>query len=154
MDRNEGFNREETGEGVAFLIGELAAETIGAEDSLTLRLGHLAKITEGSCDQAATVFGETAKLLHGPADLLTLRRREMRHGFVVLDDAAALLGRHVVKLGEAVEHALLCLGGKVAEAGFLLQGSLLIGERQIAMTVHPLGEVLLVLLLGAGSSVW
>ncbi len=77
----------------------------------------------------------------------------MRHGLVVLDDAAALLGRHVVELGEAIEHALLCLRRKVAEARLLLQGALLVGERQVAVTVHPLGEVFLVLLLGAGSSV-
>ena len=51
----------------------------------------------------------------------------MRHGLVALDQAAALLGRHVVKLRETIEHALLGLRRKVAEARFLLQGALLVG---------------------------
>ena len=122
-----GFDGEETGEGAAFLVRELAAETVGVEDGLALGVGHLAEVAEGPGDEAAAVFGETAKLLEGSADLLTLRHSEMRHGFVVLDEAAALLGRHVVKLGEAIEHALLGLRRKVAEARFLLQSALLVG---------------------------
>ena len=148
-----GLDGEETGEGAAFLVRELAAETVGVEDGLALRVWHLAKVAEGSGDQTATIFRETAKLLHGSADLLALRRGEVRHGLVAVDNAAALFGRHAVELGKAIEHALLCLRRKVAKAGFALQGALLVCEWQATVTIHPLGEVFLILLLRAGSGV-
>jgi hypothetical protein len=153
LDGNEGLNSEEAGEGVAFLIGELVPETVGAEDGLALRLRHLAEVTEGTGDQAAAIFGEAAKLLHGSANLLTLGRREMRDGLVVLNDAAALFGRHTVELRETIEHVLLRQRRKVAEARLLLQGPLLVSERLVAVTIHPLAEMILVLLLGAGTGV-
>ena len=55
------------------------------------------------------------------------------------------------ELGETIEHALLCLRRKVTEARFLLQGALLVGERQTAVPIHPLGEVFLILLFWTGA---
>lgn len=39
--------------------------------------------------------------------------------------------------------ALLGLRGIIAEAGLILQSALLLGQREIAMLLHPLGQMLL-----------
>ena len=61
-----GLDGEETGERAAFLVRELAAETVGVEDGLALRLGHLAEVAEGPGDEAAAVFGEAASCCRAP----------------------------------------------------------------------------------------
>jgi hypothetical protein len=56
----------------------------------------------------------------------------------------ALFGRHVVKLRKTVTHALLCLRGKIAEAGLIFESALLICKRKTAVMIHPLRQVLLI----------
>jgi hypothetical protein len=65
-------------------------------------------------------------------------------GLVTGEETAALLIGHVVELGEAIEEALLVLLGKLVEAGLVLKGALLLIGWEIAMAIHPLGEMLLV----------
>jgi hypothetical protein len=101
------------------------------------------RIAEGAGDEAATVYREAAEILHGAAYLLALRRGEALHGLGMLDDTAALLIGHVVELGEAIKHSLLSLGRELAEAGFVLERGLLLLERELAVTIHPLGQMLL-----------
>lgn len=146
LDGQVGFNRKQAGEGGALLVGELAADAIRGEDGLTLLVRHLAKITEGAGYQAATFDGQTAELLHGFTDLLALRLGKVLQGLVALQNALALLLGHVVELGETIQVALLGLLGKLFEAGFALQFRLLRDERQGAVALHPLGEMLLILL--------
>src|SRR5260370_32363737 len=107
LNRKVGFDREEIGDGVAFLIGELSAETVRAEDGLALWLRHLAQVAEGASDQAATVLGKSTVFLQRAADLLALRWSEVLHLLGALKDAPALLGCHIVTLREAVPHGLL-----------------------------------------------
>jgi hypothetical protein len=68
------------------------------------------------------------------------------HRLVTLKYPAALLCWHAIEVAEAIQHVLLRLGWKIAEAGFVLQGTLLLSKREIAVTVHPLGQVFLILL--------
>jgi hypothetical protein len=136
-----GLNREEAGERVALLGGETAAVALGVKESLTLWLGHIPKLAEGAGDLVATVGREAGKLLDRVANLLTLRRAEAGHSFVVIQESLALLGRHVVELCEAVAQPLLGFGGETAEAGLALERFLLLLRSEIAMALHPLLEV-------------
>jgi hypothetical protein len=77
----------------------------------------------------------------GGVDLLTLRRAHALHGFRAIDDALTLLWRHIVELGEAVAQVLLDLRAKLAEAGFLFEGALLLVQWLATMGVHPFAEV-------------
>jgi hypothetical protein len=43
----------------------------------------------------------------------------------------------------------LCLGRKIVEAWLVLQRMLLLSQRQVAVTIHPLAKMLLVLRPGA-----
>jgi hypothetical protein len=47
-------------------------------------------------------------------------------------------------LCETVAHALLGLGGKVAEAGLIFERVLLGCKRKVAVTIHPLRQVFLI----------
>jgi hypothetical protein len=153
LDREIWFDSKKTGECVSLLIRKLAAKTIRTENRLPLRLRHLAKITEGSRDKASAILGKSAKLLHGPAYLLSLRRRETFHRFGSVDNTAALLWRHVIKLRQAIAHPLLSGRREVAKAGLILQSALLIGNGKVAMTFHPLRQVFLIF-LRPGSRSW
>jgi hypothetical protein len=55
--------------------------------------------------------------------------------------ALALLRRHGVELRQTVTLTLLRLLRKLMEAGFTLQRLLLLSGREVAVLVHPLGEV-------------
>jgi len=134
---------EEVREGGAFLVGELAAKTIGVENSLALREGHLADVTKGAGYKTSAVLGKAAELLHRSSNLLPLWRAEPLHGFGALEQATALFRLHIVKLGESILHALLGLPRKLAEAGFILQRLLLLRERQIPVAGDPLRKMLL-----------
>jgi hypothetical protein len=101
-------------------------------------------------DSAAAVRREAGELGHGTANLLALLGGEPLHGFGAGHNALPLLGRHVIQLGKAVAHPLLDLRGKVVKAGFALECSLLIGQGEVAVAIHPLGEVFLVSLRAEG----
>ena len=117
---------------------------------LTLVRREIAQIAEGVGNGAAAVRGEAGELAHGAAHLLTLLGGEMLHGFGAGNDALPFFWSHVVELGEAVVHALLHLRGQIAETGFTLQGPLLLRHGEVAVTVHPLGEMLLIFLRNSG----
>jgi hypothetical protein len=138
LNREIGFNCQKVGESCALLIGELGAKTILVEYGLALRLRHLAKVSEGARDQAPAVDGKPAKLLHGAPDLSALSWSKVLQCLVTLERAAALFGRHVIEVAEVVQHALLGLCWKIIEARLALQRTVLLREREVAVTVHPL----------------
>jgi hypothetical protein len=144
LDRQIRFDGKESGERVALLLGKLAAKAVFLEDGIALLRRHLAEVAEGAGDKAATVLWKATKLPQGTHNLLALRWRQMLHRFGAFNDAAALFGRHIVELRKAVEHALLCLLREITEAGFVLQGTLLVCQRKIAVTIHPLCQMLLI----------
>ena len=65
---------------------------------------------------------------------------------VPLKDSATLIRWHVIQPGEAIQHSLLGLRGQIVETRLILQGSLLLFERQITVAVHPLSQMLPILL--------
>lgn len=138
-----GFDGEEVGEGGALLVGELAPKASGVKNSLALRNRHLADIAEGAGYKAAAIDGKAAELLHRSTNLLPLRRREPFHHLGAFKQAAALFRRHVIELRQPVLHPLLRLLRQFAETRFILESLLLLRERQIAVAVHPLREMLL-----------
>ncbi len=140
------FHGEESGERVAFLLRKLATEAVFLEDGIALLWRHFAEVAEGACNEAATVLRKAAELSQSAYHLLPLWRCQMLHGFSAVNHATPLLGRHIVKLRETVAHTLLSLRRKVAEARLVFQGALLVRQRKIAVTIHPLGQVLLILL--------
>jgi hypothetical protein len=75
---------------------------------------------------------------------LPLRWAELLHLLGALQDAPALLGRHIVELREAVAHALLGLRGEIAETGLIFERVLLLCKWKIAVMIHPLRQVLLI----------
>lgn len=105
---------------------------------------------EGLGDGPAAVRGKVAELAGGGADLLALLRAEAFHGFRALNQALALLRVHGVELGETIAHALLLLWGKLVEAALLLEGTLLLVQREITVSLHPGTEML----LGLAGTVW
>jgi hypothetical protein len=143
-DREIGFDGKEVGESGALLIGELAADAIRVENGLALRVGHLAEVAEGAADQAPTISREAIPLMHGCDDLLPLRLGQMLQCLVALQYAATLFFRHIVELGKALQITLLGLGGELTEAGFVLEGGVLLIQREVTMTFHPLCQVFLV----------
>src|SRR6266851_377459 len=120
LHREIRFDSQQVRERIALRVGELAAETVGVQECLPLILRHLPEVSEGSGNQTPAVDGKSAKLLHGAPDLLTLR------------------------YGKVLQHTLLCLGRKIVEAWLALQRMLLLSQRQVAVTIHPLAKMLLV----------
>lgn len=108
-----------------------------------------ADVAKGVGHGAAALGLEAGQLGHGSADLLALIGRKALHCFGAGEDALPLGGRHVIELSEAVAHALLDLGREVAEARFTLKGALLVGKGEVAVTIHPFGEVLVPLRISA-----
>ena len=139
----QGFVLYQPVEGGALGVGEVI-EALGVEDGLALGGGEFAEAAEGAGNVAALVGGEIAELLHGAADLCALGGSEALHGFVALQQDLALGRIHGVELGEAVPHALLGLEGEIFEAGLGFEGFLLLLGCEVAVVVHPLGEVLAV----------
>jgi hypothetical protein len=144
LDREVGFNCEQAGERVAFLIGKLPAEAVRVHHGLTLRLRHLTQVAKGACDQPAAILGQSTVLLQRTANLLSLRRSEVFHVLGAFKDAPTLFGGHIVELSEAVAHALLRLWWKIPKAGLIFERPLLLWQRKTAMTIHPLGQMLLI----------
>jgi len=72
----------------------------------------------------------------------------MLQNLCLLQHPPPLLGRHVIELIELVTKPLLGLGRQVAKTGLILERTLLLRRRKIAVTIHPLPQVILVLLLG------
>jgi hypothetical protein len=145
LDGDIGLDGEEVVEGGALVVSELGVEAVGVEDGLALGFRHLAKVAEGAGDEAAAIDGQRVVLLRCGLNLLTLDGGEVLDGLVAGEEAAALLVRHVVELSEAIEEALLVLLGQLFEARLVLKGVLLLLRGEGAVTVHPLGEVLLIL---------
>jgi hypothetical protein len=116
---------------------------------LTLRLWHLTEVTESAGYEPPSILWETTVLLERAAKLLPLWRSEVFYRFSVFQYAAALLRSHVVELSKTVPHGLLRLRRKVAEAGLILERTLLVCNREVTVMVHPLGQVLLIWLRAA-----
>lgn len=138
---DEGLDGEKAGDGPSFLVGELAAKAVGREDRLALGFGHGAQVVEGAGHEAAAIGGEAAVLLHGPTQLLALRHAQIGDGLVALEEAAALVGRHIVQLGQTVAQALLRFGREIAEAGFAFKRLLLLAGGEVAVAIEPLGQM-------------
>lgn len=132
-------------ERATLLWRKLTAEAVRIQQSLTLRLRHLPQIAKGAGNHAAAVHGKFAELLHGSAYLLPLGQAETLDGFIALDQAAALLRRHIVELIEPVAQMLLGLRRQLAKAGLIAQSPLLLLRIQIAVAIHPLFEMLSIL---------
>jgi hypothetical protein len=134
---------EQLGERGAFLRRKLAAEAVRIQFRLTLRWRHLSQIAEGMRNYAAAVCRKHTQLLHGASKLLSFGRAETLNGLVPLNQTAALLRRHVVQLAQPVPQILLGLGWKLAKPRLVLQGTLLLCGRQMAVSIHPLVEMFL-----------
>ena len=93
-----GLNRDQAGDRIDFLRGELVPITVGPEQILLLIRRKIAKLAEGTSDLTLAIRRKIAKLLHGVADLLTLLRGKLGDGLIAFEPAAAAIGTHVVEL--------------------------------------------------------
>jgi hypothetical protein len=94
---------------------------------------------------AAAILRKCTELQHRAPHCLPLLRRKMLHHFGALDHVLPLGGRHVIELRQAVTHPLLHLRRQLAEPRFTLERSLLLREGECPMAIHPLGQMLLIL---------
>jgi hypothetical protein len=149
LGRNIGFDGQQVGEGTAFLVGELSPVAVRVEHGLTLRRRQLAKIAKGMGNQSPTVLGKLTELLHRTAKLLTLVWREALHQLRALSRALELFRRHIVELYEPVAETILSFRRKIAKAWFILKCPLLLREGKVAVSLHPLRQMILILPLAA-----
>lgn len=132
------------GECGALTIGELGAIGRRVEGLLALLRGEVAETEHGVSHGLLAIRRHGSKALRGGTVLLTLRRGHAFQHLVAFEHPAALLWVHVVEAAKLVELVLLKLRRQIVEAGHVLQRALLIGERKIAVIIHPLLEMLLV----------
>ena len=137
-----GLNAQEAAERAALLRIEAVGVAAGVERGGALVRRKLTQSAEAAANSGLLVRWQRGPVARGRAYLVTLLRREVLHIFVALDEPIALVGRHGVELGKAVAHALLRGLGQIVEAGFVLKRLLLLRRREIAVDVHPLGEML------------
>ncbi len=90
--------------GVALVIGKLRAKTVGVQGGLALRRRHIAKIPEGAGYEPPPIDRKCAKLMHGSkrSTCPALRRTQVFHGLVMLNDPAALLWRQAIEVAEPI----------------------------------------------------
>lgn len=140
-----GLNRDQAGDRIHFLGRELIPIAVGSEQVLLLIGRKIAKLAEGLSDLALAIRRKIAKLLHGVADLLALLWRKLGDGLIAFQPATAAIRAHIVKLRESFAHTILRRRRKVVESGLVLERLLLLIRSEIAVTVHPLQQMLLVL---------
>ena len=106
--------------------------------------GESVRYWRKACATALSLAGwQAGKLLHAAANLLTLLRRESFHGLGAVKETLPLLRGHAVELGEPVAHALLDRRRQLVEARLMLECALLVRRGELAVAVHPFGQVLL-----------
>ena len=105
---------------------------------LPLTLGQATGVVKVARHNAPAILRQAAQLGVGVAYLLPLGRLQTRHGFGACNHPLPLLRGHAVQLRQPVVHTLLHLRIKLPEAGFLLQVTLLLGQRLILVRRHPL----------------
>lgn len=91
-----GLDRKQVGEGRTLLVGELGAEAVRAQGSLSLLRGKCPQAAKRLGDHPSPIGGVAAKLLNRVADLLSLLGAEPFHGLGPFNQAAALDRRHIV----------------------------------------------------------
>jgi hypothetical protein len=147
-----GIHRKNGTDCLALFGGEFAGKSWRIDDLLTLVGGHLAEICDGVNHETSAGNRGPVQLLHRAVPLLLLLRAQAFQTLNSVEHPAALLRIHVVETAEHVEPVLLHLRGKFAEAGLVLESSLLVWQGEIAVALHPLLEVLLAL-CGTGA-IW
>ena len=65
----------------------------------------------------------------------------MFHPLIAVQQAFALIWRHGIELSEEIAEMLLCLWRQVAETIQIFERFLLLIERQVAVSTHPLIQV-------------
>ena len=136
--REQWLNLHEVVERGALSIVERDAAHGGA----ALVRGQVAELAEATRNGLTLIRRQRAKLLHGATHLTTLLRIEPLHILDVCLRISTLLRIHRVQLRETLAIALLGLRRKLAEAGLVGQGPLLLLGCQVFVSFHPLAEVL------------
>ncbi len=109
---------------------------------LPLLLRHGSQIVKSMRHSPSPVLRQAPKLSRRAANLLPLLRRQPLHRLRPRDRLLPPLRSHIVQLCQPVPHVLLNLRPKLLEPRLSFQRSLLLIQRQIAMTDHPLAQVL------------
>ena len=87
------------------------------------------------------ILRQSAELAQRTAHLGPLLRAQLSQGLITSQQLLATLRVHRAQLRQPVEVALLRLRRQIAKPGLLLQGLLLLGQREAAMLGHPVDEV-------------
>jgi hypothetical protein len=91
-------------------------------------------------DDPSPLRRQGSVLLHCAAYLHPLLRGQLRQHLCAIEHPLPLCRRHIVQMSQLVAHPLLGLLRQIVKAGFLLEGTLLIGYRHTMMTLHPLRQ--------------
>lgn len=121
--------------------GVFCLEARGVKDGGALIGRQRAQDVEGATELLFAVFGHVLEGLGGGANLLPSLWREPFEGLIAGQDAGANGGRLRVQKAEAVEDAAALRGAKPVEAGLAAEGSLLLLQREVLVTLEPLGQV-------------
>ena len=109
---------------------------------LPLLIRDRAQLMESSRHRSSPVLRQASELSRRAANLLPLLGRQPLHRLRPCDRLLSPLRSHVVQLCQPVSHMLLNLRTKLLESGFTLQRPLLLLQRQVAVVIHPLAQVL------------
>ena len=126
-------------------IGKLLGKGRGIDDLLTLLRGHLAQIEDRVTDEQTVRRRQSIPLLRSRSVLLLLRRIHPFKCFIPCQCPFALSRIHGIESRQLVQLLLLFPLRQLAEAGHILHGALLIGQRHIAVFLHPVAKMALLL---------
>ena len=138
-------------EQVALLGRELALESLGLDNLLTLTGRHGAQIADGGLQLLSALRRDALKLRIELSRLLLLVRSQVLPGLHALQNPVLLLRWETIKMLQSIAQSLLALGWKIAELGIIIQRLLLLIRRQASVAAEPLpGMIALLGLLPRG----
>jgi hypothetical protein len=103
---------------------------------------QLTKLTEALRNRPSLLRWKRAQPFHRSTHLPALIRSQPLHRLIPLQNPLPLIGSHRIELRQTLPHPLLGHRRKLLEPRFASQRLLLLLERQVAVLVHPLGQML------------
>jgi len=130
-------------ENAAFLVRKHTPETRRIEDLLALIRRHLTKVPNRGLHPLLPLRRKLSKLRSQPAGVLLLLRCQVFPDLHPVEHALLLLRLQAVKTFQPVAEPLLLLRWQTAEGWIILQRSLLLLGRKIAVAAQPVSGMML-----------
>ena len=141
MGRFVGLDAQQVGEHLALVWREGGTVASGVEHGFALLGGHAAQVVEGGAHGGLAIGRQGGHAARGLVDLHALGGREAFDSLGAGQAAFALRLGKLIHIVQLLDETLLVAGIEAIEARLLAQEALLLGERQILMLGHPLGQM-------------